>query len=181
LGVPYRADSTTPYPAAYGELVRKAVEGLDAQLIMEPGRLITANAGVLISQVVYVKKGDEKEFIILDAGMNDLIRPMLYDAWHEIVPVKEAKGAAKRAYDVVGPVCESTDLFAANRDLPQLAAGDLVAILTAGAYGAVQASSYNARPPAPEILVRGRQFAVTRPRQTVEDMMAQERWPDWLS
>jgi diaminopimelate decarboxylase len=135
---------------------------------------------VLIAEVVYVKRGDEKEFIILDAGMNDLIRPALYDAWHDIVPVRAAKGAQRTVYDVVGPVCESADLFARDRELPPLSPGDLVAILTAGAYGAVQASSYNARPLAPEVLVKGRQFAVTRPRQTIDDMIAQERMPDWL-
>jgi diaminopimelate decarboxylase len=153
---------------------------LDAQLVVEPGRLIVANAGILVTEVISVKKGDEKEFIILDAGMNDLIRPAMYDAWHDIVPVREAKGAQRRVYDVVGPVCESADLFARDRELPPLSAGDLVAILTAGAYGAVQGSSYNARPLAPEVLVKGRQFAVTRPRQTVDEMIAQERWPDWL-
>jgi diaminopimelate decarboxylase len=104
----------------------------------------------------------------------------MYDAWHDIVPVREAAGAQRRVYDVVGPVCESADLFARDRELPPLSAGDLVAILTTGAYGAVQGSSYNARPLAPEVLVKGRQFAVTRPRQTVDDMIAQERWPDWL-
>jgi len=182
LGVPYKEGMTPPDPESYGALVREAVAGLDAQLTVEPGRLITANAGVLISEVTYVKQGDEKAFIILDAGMNDLIRPALYDAWHDIVPVRQpAPDAQRRVYDIVGPVCESTDLFARDRELPALAAGDLVAILSTGAYGAVQASGYNARPLAPEILVRGRQFAVTRPRQSVEETMAQERWPDWLA
>lgn len=182
LGVPYKEGMTPPDPESYGALVREAVAGLDAQLTVEPGRLITANAGVLISEVTYVKQGDEKAFIILDAGMNDLIRPALYDAWHDIVPVRQpAPDAQRRVYDIVGPVCESADLFARDRELPALAAGDLVAILSTGAYGAVQASGYNARPLAPEILVRGRQFAVTRPRQSVEETMAQERWPDWLA
>lgn len=181
LGVPYKDGMTPPDPASYGALVREAVSGLDAQLTVEPGRLITANAGVLIAEVITVKCGDEKEFIILDAGMNDLIRPALYDAWHDIIAVRQAAHSAQRGvYDVVGPVCESADLFARDRELPPLSAGDLVAILSTGAYGAVQASSYNARPLAPEILVRGRQFAVTRPRQTVEETIAQERWPDWL-
>jgi diaminopimelate decarboxylase len=181
LGVPYRHDGPLPpTPAEYGAVVREGLGGLDAQLILEPGRLIVANAGVLIAEVAYVKRGDEKEFIILDAGMNDLIRPAMYDAWHDIVPVREAPSAQRRVYDVVGPVCESADLFARDRELPPLSAGDLVAILTAGAYGAVQASSYNARPLAPEVLVKGRQYAVTRPRQSVEETIAQERWPDWL-
>ncbi|MEQ1864765.1 MAG: diaminopimelate decarboxylase, partial [Micropepsaceae bacterium] len=181
LGVPYKAGQTPPDPASYGALVREAMAGLDVQLTVEPGRLITANAGVLIAEVIYVKQGDEKEFLILDAGMNDLIRPALYDAWHDIVPVRQAAQAQLKVYDVVGPVCESTDLFARDRELPRLSAGDLVAILSTGAYGAVQASGYNARPLAPEILVRGHQFAVTRPRQTVEETIALERWPDWLA
>lgn len=179
LGVPYDS-RTPPDPASYGAVVREAVGSLDAQLIMEPGRLITANAGILVSEVIYMKKGDEKEFIILDAGMNDLVRPAMYDAWHDIVPVRAAQAAQRRVYDVVGPVCESADLFARDRELPPVSAGDLVAILTAGAYGAVQASSYNARPLAPEVLVKGRQFAVTRPRQSVDETIALERRPDWL-
>ncbi len=181
LGVPYERGLIPPEPARYGEMVREAVAGLDVELTVEPGRLITANAGVLIAEVIRVKRGDEKEFIILDAGMNDLIRPALYDAWHEIVPVRERQGAPSRVYDVVGPVCESADLFARDRELPAVEPGDLVAILSAGAYGAVQASGYNARPQAPEVLVRGRQFAVTRPRQSVEETIAKERLPDWLS
>lgn len=181
LGVPYRQDGPLPPdPASYGAVVREALGGLDAQLVLEPGRLIVANAGILVAEVISVKKGDEKEFIILDAGMNDLIRPAMYDAWHDIVPVREPGSVQRRVYDVVGPVCESADLFARDRELPPLSAGDLVAILTAGAYGAVQGSSYNARPLAPEVLVKGRQFAVTRPRQTIDEMIAQERWPDWL-
>jgi diaminopimelate decarboxylase len=179
LGVPYKEGMTPPEPASYGVLVREAIQGLDVQLTVEPGRLITANAGVLIAEVITVKRGDEKEFIILDAGMNDLIRPALYDAWHDIVPVRQS-AAQRRVYDVVGPVCESADLFARDRELPAPSSGDLVAILSAGAYGAVQGSSYNARPLAPEVLVSGRQFAVTRPRQSVEETIAQERLPDWL-
>ena len=180
LGVPYEAHKAPPLPESYGAVVREAVAGLDARLIVEPGRLIAANAGVLVAEVIYVKKGDEKEFIILDAGMNDLVRPAMYDAWHDIVPVRVKPGAQRRVYDVVGPVCESADLFARDRELPALSQGDLVAILTAGAYGAVQGSSYNARPLAPEVLVKGRQFAVTRPRQSIDAMIAQERQPDWL-
>ncbi len=179
LGVPYDDRSAPPAPESYGAVVREATGALDVQLIMEPGRLITANAGVLVSSVLYVKRGEGKEFLILDAGMNDLIRPALYDAWHEIVPVRHSN-LQRRVYDIVGPVCESTDLFARDREIPAVSAGELVAILSAGAYSAVQASSYNARPLAPEVLVKGRHFAVTRPRQTVEEMIAQERWPDWL-
>jgi diaminopimelate decarboxylase len=179
LGVPYDDKMAPPLPESYGAVVREATAGLDAQLIVEPGRLITANAGVLVSQVLYVKRGEAKEFLILDAGMNDLMRPALYDAWHDIVPVRDT-GAHAKVYDVVGPVCESTDLFARDREIPAVSAGDLVAILSAGAYGAVLGSSYNARGLAPEVLVKGNQFAVTRPRQTVDDMIKLERWPDWL-
>jgi diaminopimelate decarboxylase len=179
LGVPYEERMAPPLPENYGTVVREAVDGLDVQLIVEPGRLITANAGVLVSQVLYVKRGEAKEFLILDAGMNDLMRPALYDAWHDIVPVRDT-GAHAKVYDVVGPVCESTDLFARDREIPGVSAGDLVAILSAGAYGAVLSSSYNARGLAPEVLVKGNQFAVTRPRQTVDDMIKLERWPDWL-
>ena len=180
LGVPYSQNDAPPLPEAYGAVVRDAVGGLEAQLIVEPGRLITANAGILVSRVIYVKTGDERTFIILDAGMNDLIRPAMYDARHDIIPVNEPKESQRRVYDVVGPVCESADLFARDRELPPIAAGDLVAILSAGAYGAVQASSYNARALVPEVLVRGRHFAVTRPRQSVDDMMAREIMPEWL-
>lgn len=179
LGVPYQDRMAPPLPENYGAVVHDAVAGLDTQLIVEPGRLITANAGVLVAQALYVKRGEAKEFLILDAGMNDLIRPALYDAWHDIVPVRDS-GAQRKVYDVVGPVCESTDIFARDRELPAVSAGDLVAILSAGAYGTVLGSSYNARGLAPEVLVKGRQFAVTRPRQTVDDMIAQERWPNWL-
>jgi diaminopimelate decarboxylase len=181
LGVPYQGGVAPPLPEAYGAVVREAVGALGCDLIVEPGRFITANAGVLVSEVTSVKRGDEKEFIILDAGMNDLIRPALYDAWHDIVPVRSNSTAPRRVYDVVGPVCESADLFARDRELPAVKTGDLMAILTAGAYGAVQASSYNARPLAPEVLVKGRQYAVTRPRQSIDDAIAQERRPGWLA
>ena len=180
LGVPYTYGDAPPLPESYGAVVREAFVGLDAELIVEPGRLITANAGILVSQILYVKRGDERNFMILDAGMNDLVRPAMYDAHHDIIPVAEPKNTESRVYDVVGPVCESADLFARNRELPAAKAGELVAILSAGAYGAVQASSYNARPLVPEVIVSGRHFAVTRPRQTVEEMLAREHIPEWL-
>jgi len=182
LGVPYAQDNDPPPdPAAYGRVVAKATGDLGCRLIFEPGRLIAANAGVLVSEVIYVKKGDAKTFLIIDAGMNDLIRPALYESWHEIVPVKEpVPGAARIPYDVVGPVCETSDLFAANRALPELKSGDLVAILSAGAYGAVMASAYNARPPAPEVLVAGDDWGIVRPRQDHDDLIALDRIPDWL-
>ena len=181
LGVPYRPDNTPPpEPDAYGALVARLTKGLDLQLVFEPGRLIAANAGILVTQVIYVKPGEAKTFLVLDAGMNDLIRPAMYDAYHEILPVKEGTAASFQRYDVVGPVCETADLFARDRDLPEAKAGDLMAIMTAGAYGAVMASSYNARPPAPEVLVNGDQWCVVRPRLTHEALIALDRIPDWL-
>ncbi|HVP84431.1 MAG TPA: diaminopimelate decarboxylase [Rhizomicrobium sp.] len=182
LGVPYRHNNELPPdPAAYGEMVAKVTKNVGAQLIFEPGRLIAANAGVLVSEVLYVKRGEAKQFLIIDAGMNDLIRPALYDAHHDIVSVNEtAPGAAHETYDVVGPVCETSDLFASARSLPRLKSGDLVAILTAGAYGAVMSSAYNARPPAPEVLVKGDRWSIVRPRPSYEALIEQERFPDWL-
>ena len=182
LGVPYRTDNVPPPdPAAYGAMAASITKGLNAQLIMEPGRLIAANAGILVSRVIYAKKGEAKNFLILDAGMNDLMRPALYDAYHDVVPVEEASPDSPRErYDVVGPICETSDLFAADRDLPRLKDGDLVAILTAGAYGAVMSSAYNARPPAPEILVKGSEWAVVRPRMDDDALLASDRIPPWL-
>ncbi|HYM18816.1 MAG TPA: diaminopimelate decarboxylase [Micropepsaceae bacterium] len=182
LGVPYRLDNDPPPdPEAYGRVIAQAVKGLDLRLILEPGRLIAANSGVLVTRALYVKSGESKAFLILDAGMNDLIRPALYDAHHDIVPVIEPAPNAKRTrYDVVGPVCETADLFARDRDLPETKGGDLMAIMTAGAYGAVMASAYNARPPAPEVLVNGREWAVVRPRMALEALIALDRVPGWL-
>jgi diaminopimelate decarboxylase len=143
--------------------------------------MIAANAGVLVARVIYAKKGEHKQFLIVDAGMNDLVRPALYDAHHDIVPIEEPKPDAPReCYDVVGPICETSDIFAADRDLPRLKDGDLVAILTAGAYGAVMSSAYNARPPAPEILVKGTKWAVVRPRMDDDALLATDRIPAWL-
>jgi diaminopimelate decarboxylase len=182
LGVPYRLDNTPPPdPAAYGEIITSVTKALDVQLIFEPGRLIAANAGVLVSRVLYVKPGEAKTFLVLDAGMNDLIRPALYDAHHDIVPVLAAKpNVPTRRYDVVGPVCETADLFARDRDLPETKGSDLMAIMTAGAYGAVMASAYNARPPAAEVMVHGREWFVVRPRMTLEALIALDRIPRWL-
>jgi diaminopimelate decarboxylase len=163
-------------------MVTRVTKNFGCTLSFEPGRLIAANAGVLVSRVIYVKRGDAKTFLIIDAGMNDLIRPAMYDAWHEIVPVREpAVGAAQPRYDVVGPVCETSDLFAADRPLPELKSGELVAILSAGAYGAVMAGDYNARPRVPEVLVHGEQWGIVRPRETYADLIAKDRIPDWLS
>jgi diaminopimelate decarboxylase len=182
LGVPYRLNNAPPPdPAAYGEVINAFTKPLDVQIICEPGRLIAANAGVLVSRVLYVKPGETKTFLVLDAGMNDLIRPALYDAHHDILPVREAKpNAPTRRYDVVGPVCETADLFARDRDLPETKGSDLMAIMTAGAYGAVMASAYNARPPAAEVLVHGREWAIVRPRMTIEALIALDRVPGWL-
>jgi diaminopimelate decarboxylase len=180
LGVPYRlGEDPPPNPAAYGAIVKKLTDGLGLDLIFEPGRLIAANAGILLTRVLYVKKGETKTFLILDAGMNDLIRPAMYDAHHDIVAVAEPEGPRAR-YDVVGPVCESSDLFARDRELPVLQSGDLVAIMTAGAYGAVMSSAYNARPPASEVLVNGADWSVVRPRMSYEALVEQDRLPPWL-
>ncbi len=182
LGVPYENNNMPPPdPAAYGKVVARITEGLGCRLVFEPGRLIAANAGVLVSKILYVKQGDAKTFLILDAGMNDLLRPAMYDAHHEIVAVAEpVPGAERVAYDVVGPVCETSDLFAADRALPELKSGDLVAILSAGAYGASMSSTYNARPLAPEVLVSGQEWAIVRPRLSHDDLIAQDKLPDWL-
>ena len=182
LAVPYRTDNEPPpEPIAYGAMVARLTKNMNAQLIMEPGRMIAANAGILVARVIYAKKGERKRFLILDAGMNDLVRPALYDAHHDIVAVEEPKPDAPRErYDVVGPICETSDIFAADRDLPRLKDGDLVAILSAGAYGAVMSSAYNARPTAPEILVKGTQWAVVRPRMDDDAHFATDRIPPWL-
>ena len=183
LGVPYIVNNEPPPdPSAYGAMASRVTAGLGCQLILEPGRLIAANAGILVSRVLYVKRGEAKTFAIIDAGMNDLIRPAMYDSHHEIVRVNEAgPNDARGTYDVVGPVCETSDIFAAGRELPALKSGDLVAILTAGAYGAVMASAYNARPPAPEVLVKDEQWSVVRPRLDDDALYGSERIPDWLT
>ena len=182
LGVPYeRNNMPPPDPDAYGRMVARTLGDLGCRFLFEPGRLIAANAGVLVSQVIYVKPGDAKTFLIIDAGMNDLIRPALYDSHHDILPVTEpAPDAPPVPYDVVGPVCETSDIFAAARPLPVLKSGDLVAILTAGAYGAVMGSTYNARPLAPEVLVRGGDWRIVRAREDHEHLIARDSIPDWL-
>ncbi len=183
LGVPY-FDGTRepPEPRALGEMVVRVLEGLDIELAFEPGRVIAANAGVLVSTVLHVHERPEgRRFLVLDAGMNDLIRPAMYDAFHAIAPVSEPAVDAERVdYDVVGPVCETGDTFARDRQLAVLKAGDRVAFLTAGAYGAAMSSEYNSRPLIPEVLVNGDRFAVVRPRPSYEDMLAREPLADWL-
>jgi diaminopimelate decarboxylase len=182
LGIPYRDDNEPPPdPDAYATLVKRATAGLGCKLIFEPGRLIVGNAGILVTRVLYLKKGEAKTFVIVDAGMNDLIRPTLYDAHHEIRPVCEPKpGAARITADVVGPVCESGDFLALDRALVPPQPGDLLAVMSAGAYGAVQAGTYNTRPLVPEVLVRKAEWALVRPRVDAEQLIALDRLPDWL-
>ena len=182
LGIPYvRGNEAPPLPADYGALIKREVGHLGCEVEIEPGRLIVGNAGLLVSSVIYVKEGEGRNFLILDAAMNDLIRPAMYDAHHDIVPVQEPKaGADYAAFDVVGPVCETGDTFARNRALQRLEDGDLVAFRSAGAYGAVMASEYNSRPLIPEVLVKGDQFAVIRPRPTLEEMINRDTIPSWL-
>ncbi len=180
LGVPYDEESP-PLPAAYGQVIHETVGGLGCHLILEPGRVLVGNAGLLVSRVVRVKEGATRSFLIVDAAMNDLMRPSLYDAYHAILPVAEpAQGANTRPMDVVGPICESGDTFAKQRPLPPMNDGDLVAFGTAGAYGAAMAGTYNSRLLIPEVLVNGREFAVVRKRPTYEDMLALEQAPGWL-
>ena len=180
LGIVYRGE-TRPDLEAYARIAREATAGLEAELIFEPGRLLVGNAGVLLTRVIYLKEGANRRYAIVDAAMNDLIRPMLYEAWHEILPVRAAPaGTTEAPVDIVGPICETTDTFARGRPLPPVAAGDLLTICSAGAYSAVMSSSYNARLPAPEVLVRGDRFAVVRPRLDHEALIAQDRMPDWL-
>ena len=182
LGIPYREDNEPPPdPSAYAAVVKRATRDLDCQLIFEPGRLIVGNAGILVTRVLYVKRGEAKTFVIVDAGMNDLVRPTLYDAHHDLRPVKEAPvGAPRLIADLVGPVCESGDFIAQDRPMTKPKAGDLVAVMSAGAYGAVQASTYNTRALVPEVLVRKGEWALVRPRIGVQELIALDRVPSWL-
>ena len=180
LGVPYHGQSDLPSIEAYVAMTAGVLEGLDVEAAFEPGRLLAANAGVLLSRVIHVnERADGRRFLVLDAGMNDLMRPALYDAFHDLVPVRPREGEP-RLYDLVGPICESTDIFARDRMLPPMQAGDLVAFMGAGAYGAVLASEYNSRPLVPEVLVDGDRWAVVRARPTYEEMWAREPKADWL-
>jgi len=180
LGVPYDRGGVKPTPADYAALVRRLTEGLGVQLVFEPGRMISGNAGVLLTRATYVKEGATRRFLILDAGMNDLLRPALYDANHDMRPVANAD-RPEEPYDVVGPICETSDRFAKARLLPRIEPGDLIAIRTAGAYGAVQASEYNTRPLAPEVMVNGENWSIVRPRPTYDEIIARDRLPDWLT
>ncbi len=182
LGIPYREDNDPPpLPDAYAQMVHRHIAPLGMKVIFEPGRLIAGNAGILVSEVIYLKEGDAKNFLIVDAAMNDLIRPTLYDAFHTIRPVTVPPDDTPWIKaDVVGPVCETGDYLGLDRDLPRLAAGDLVAIGTAGAYGAVQAGTYNTRRLVPEVLVNGDRFHVVRRRPTYEEMIGLDSVPDWF-
>lgn len=180
LGIVY-SNEKLPSIAEFMAVVARETDGLGCELTFEPGRRLVGEAGVLVSEVILVKPGAAKTFVIVDAAMNDLIRPTLYEAWHDILPVREPRqDAAMIRCDIVGPICESGDFLAQNRDLPPLAAGDLVMIRSAGAYGAVMASSYNTRPLAPEVMVDGTRFAVIRPRPTIDEMLSAERFPPWM-
>lgn len=182
LGIPYsRSDEALPLPKDYGDMIKREVGHLGCEVEIEPGRLIAGNAGLLISSVIYVKEGEERNFLIIDAAMNDLIRPAMYDALHEIVPVIEPPcGQKRKTYDVVGPVCESGDTFAKGCELANLDDGDLVAFRSAGAYGAVMSSEYNSRPLIPEVMVKEYEFAVIRPRPTLDEMINRDKLPKWL-
>lgn len=182
LGIPYRDDNEPPpHPEAYADVVKRATRDLDCRLIFEPGRLLVGNAGILVTRVLFMKHGEAKNFVVIDAAMNDLVRPTLYDAHHEIWPVVQAAaGAARVRADVVGPVCESGDFLAVNRDMAEPESGALLAVMSAGAYGAVQAGTYNTRALVPEILVNGAHWAVVRPRLEVDQLIALDRMPDWL-
>ena len=182
LGIPYaRSNAAPPLPSDYGAMIERTLGHLGCEIEIEPGRLISGNAGLMVSQVIYVKSGEDRDFLILDGAMNDLIRPAMYDAWHDIIPVVEpAAGTAPVPYDIVGPVCESGDTFAKGREIPPMHPGDLVAFRSAGAYGAVMASEYNSRPLIPEVLVHGDQFAVIRKRPSYEEMIARDSLPEWL-
>ncbi len=181
LGIPYAAgNSAPPLPLEYGDVIRRTVGDLGCEIEIEPGRLISGNAGLLVSSVIYVKEGEGRNFLILDAAMNDLIRPAMYDSHHDIVPViQPAVGVERAPIDIVGPVCETGDTFARQRIMPPVGAGELVAFRSAGAYGAAMSSEYNARPLVPEVLVNGDQFAVIRPRPSFDEMINRDRLTPW--
>ncbi|WP_170448505.1 diaminopimelate decarboxylase [Ruegeria arenilitoris] len=182
LGIPYaRSNEAPPLPLEYGAMIKETLGHLGCEIEIEPGRLIAGNAGLMVSKVIYVKSGEGRNFLILDGAMNDLIRPAMYDAYHDIVPVIEpAPGVEQRPYDIVGPVCETGDTFAKQRAMPPLNPGDLVAFRSAGAYGAVMSSEYNTRPLIPEVLVHGDQFAVIRERPTFDEIINRDTIPEWL-
>ena len=179
LGIPYDTEEP-PLPDAYAAVIREEIAPLGAKIMLEPGRMIVGNAGILLSRVIYMKQGEARKFMILDAAMNDLIRPAMYDGHHKVIPVRQPDaGVATEIYDIVGPVCESGDTFAKGRQMPPVKEGELVAFGTAGAYGAVMASTYNSRPLVPEVLVNCDDYAVVRPRQSMQDMIGQDHFASW--
>ena len=182
LGIPYaRSNDAPPLPVEYGALIKKTLGHLDCEIEIEPGRLIAGNAGLMVSKVIYVKSGEGRDFLILDGAMNDLIRPAMYEAYHDIIAVQEpVPGVEQQPYDIVGPVCESGDTFAKQRNMPPLSPGDLVAFRSAGAYGAVMSSEYNTRPLIPEVLVHEDQFAVIRERPSFDEIINRDTIPTWL-
>lgn len=182
LGIPYeRSNTAPPLPMEYGEVVRRTVGHLGCEIEIEPGRLIAGNAGILVTSVIYRKEGEGRDFLIVDAAMNDLVRPAMYEAHHDIIPVvQSAVGTETTPHDIVGPICESGDTFAKERNMPVMQSGDLVAFRSAGAYGAVMSSEYNSRPLIPEVLVNGDQFAVVRARPTYEEMIDRDTIPNWM-
>ncbi len=182
LGIPYeRSNEAPPLPMEYGQVIRETVGHLGCEIEIEPGRLIAGNAGIMVSKVIYLKRGEGRDFLIIDAAMNDLIRPAMYEAHHDIIPVQEPEAGIEAApIDIVGPICESGDTFSKQRNMPPLKTGDLVAFRSAGAYGAVMASEYNARPLIPEVLVKDDQFAVVRARPSYEDMISRDTIPEWM-
>jgi len=182
LGIPYGDNSKTPPPPAeYGAMVKRLTAHLDVAMIFEPGRMIAGNAGILLTKVLYVKEGEDRNFLIIDAAMNDLIRPALYDAYHDMEPViASGPNFQSETYDVVGPICESGDTFTKSREMPAVKDGELIVLHSAGAYGAAQSSQYNTRPLIPEVLVNGDKYAVIRQRPSVEDILKTESIPDWL-
>jgi diaminopimelate decarboxylase len=182
LGIPYtRSNEAPPLPTDYGSMIKRTLGDLGCEIEIEPGRLISGNSGLLVSQVIYVKNGEGRDFLILDAAMNDLVRPSMYEAHHDIIPVAEAiPGSPTQPFDVVGPVCETGDTFGKGRELPLMAEGDLVAFRSAGAYGAVMASEYNSRPLVPEVLVQGDHFAVIRARPSFDEILKRDILPEWL-
>ena len=181
LGIPYGNNtSPPPLPSEYAAMVKRLTADLNVEMIFEPGRMIAGNSGILLSEVLYVKRGEDRVFLIIDAAMNDLLRPALYDAFHDMEAVKQPSLDHMETYDVVGPICESGDTFTKGREMPKLQSGELIVLHSAGAYGAAQASQYNTRPLIPEVLVNGDEFAVIRSRPSVEDILKTESLPDWL-
>ena len=182
LGIPYeRSNQAPPLPTDYGAMVKRVLGDLDVEIEIEPGRLISGNAGIMVSKVIYLKEGADRQFLIIDGAMNDLVRPAMYGAYHDIIPVNERPAGAQSAtYDIVGPICESGDTFAKGRSMAAVAQDELIAFRSAGAYGAVMSSEYNSRPLIPEVLVQGDQFAVIRQRPTFDEMINRDTIPEWL-